>query len=270
MPTNISFSIRNPDEILQVELPSHDRFDSCQISIQTRSSNGIILSLYSSNSSLILFLNHGKLQMTSHLSNNQTTHWIFDENRWIDNGDEYSIILSHRTSEILSTKYQIPISLPENFSSFDLLILGGSFHPSSSKDQLVACFSNITYNTHSIIPSGMIKSARYQCFYEDESICDELIPCPSNQPLEFCGENDCSLVCIPPPRLNRSLIEYSSSNINHGENEQIYLTIFTTSNNSTLFMTTNNSIEVSIILQVNSHVHKRLENIFIDRILRLG
>ena len=258
--SNISFSIRNPDEILEVELPSNNRFDSCQFSIQTRSSNGILLSLHSSNSSLILFLNQGKLQLTSHLDQNQTSHWIFDENRWIDNGEEYSIILSHRSSEILSTKYQIPISLPSNFSSFDILILGGSFHPSSSKDQLVACFSNITYNSYPIIPSGMIKSARYQCFYEDESICDESITCPSNQPLEFCGENDCSLVCIPS-HSNRSLIEYSS-NITHGENEQIYLTIFTTSSNSTLFMTTNHSIEVSIILQVNSNLEENIRIFF--------
>lgn len=248
IPSNISFSIRNPDEIIEIELPSNERFDSCQLTIQTRSTNGILLSLYSTEYNLILGLNQGKLQLTYQQSNNQTFHGIFDENRWIDDGEEYTIILSHNSSEILSSKYQIPISVPWNFSSFDILIVGGSFHSSSSSDQLLGCFSDITYNSRSIIPTGLIKSSRYQCFYDDQTICDQSISCPRNQSLNFCGENDCSLVCISSS--NQSLIEYSSE-IHQGENEQIFLTIFTTSNNSTLFMTTNGSIEVSIILQVN-------------------
>ena len=221
------------------------------MTIQTRSANGIVLSLYSTDYSLILFLNDGKLQLTYHQSNNQSTtsDGLFDETRWIDNGDEYTIILSANTSAILSSKYQIPILIPWNLSSFEILIVGGAFH--SSNDQLLACFSNITYNSRSIIPTGMIKSSRYQCVYDDQTICDQSLACPRNQSLDFCGENDCSLVCISSSS-NRSLIEYSSE-IDDGENEQIFLTIFTTSSNSTLFIATNGSIEVSIILQVNYH-----------------
>lgn len=232
-----------------------DQFNHCQLSIKTRSLNGIILSIYSTNDqhSLILFLKDGKLQLRYHLSDNQSQSLIFNENQLINNGEEYSIIISHQPSQTISSNHTIQILIPSSLSLlFNVLILGGS-HDVKSTTQFIGCFSNITYNHHPLLPEGVVKSARYDCFYEQNSLCNRQIPCSQNQASQFCGENDCSLVCVPPTldRYNQGLIQYSSK-IQSGENEQIYLTIFTTSSNSTLFLSNNGSIQVSIILQVNS------------------
>lgn len=253
IPSHISFSIRNEYDIIKLGVPSNDEFDYFQMSIKTRSTNGIIFSMYSTNDqySLILYLKNGKLQLKYHLSDNRTSHIMFNDNQIINNGNKYDIIIS----KININKHNSQIFIPLSSSLiFDVLILGGSNHVISN-DQIIACFSNITYNHHPLLPEGIVKFDRYDCFYEQESICDKQIPCniiPSDQ---FCGENDCSLVCIPSliDRYNKSLIEYSSQIKSEGQYEQIYLTIFTTSGNSTLYRTTNDSIQVSIILQVEKY-----------------
>lgn len=202
--------------------------------------------------SLILFLNDGKLQLIYHRSENQSTTLIFNEDQLINNGEEYSIIISHQSSQTISSNYTIQISIPSSLALFfNVLILGGS-HDNTSKNQFIGCFSNITYNHHPLLPDGVVKPNRYDCFYDQNSLCNRQISCPQNQSSAFCGQTDCSLVCVPPinNQYNQSLLRYSSG-IQYGENEQIYLTIFTTSSNSTLFQTSNGSIRVSIILQVD-------------------
>jgi hypothetical protein len=209
---------------------------------------------------LILFLKHGKLQLKYHLSDNLTSHIIFDGNQIINDGRKHNILISHQNSETIIDKHHLQISIPLSSSLFfDVLTIGGSRHLVSN-EQFIGCFSNITYNHHPLLPEGILKSDRYDCFYDHNSICDRKIPCNHIQPLQFCGQIDCSLVCIPSSiDINiSSLVQYSSQ-IKSGQYEQIYLTIFTTSANSTLFRTNNGSIQVSIILQVNSNKMISLE-----------
>jgi len=206
--------------------------------------------MYSNNDhySLILFLKNGKLQLKYH---NITSHIIFDSNQIINDGQQYNILISRHKINIDKRMSQIliPLSL---LLFFDVITIGGSHHVLYN-NQIIACFSNITYNHHSLLPEGIVKSDRYDCFYDQNSICDRQIPCNNIQSSQFCGQMDCSLVCIPPSidRNTESLLEYSSQIQSTGQYEQIYLTIFTTSGNSTLFIANNASIQVSIILQVS-------------------
>lgn len=251
MSLNISFSIRNQNDIIKIALPSNDEFDYYQMSIKTRSRNGIIFSMYSTNDqySLILYIKNGKLQLKYHLSDNRTSHTMFEDNRKINTGEKFDIIISKIN---INNKHPSQIFIPLKSSLlFDILVLGGSNHVLSN-DQIIACFSNITYNYHPLLPEGIMKSDRYDCFYDQKSVCDKKIPCQIITFEQFCNQNDCSLVCIPSliNRENQSLIQYSSEIKSHGQYEQIHLTIFTAAGNSTLYRTTNDFTQVSIILQV--------------------
>jgi hypothetical protein len=255
IPANISFSIRDDRDIIEVQIPSNDEFYHYQITIKTRSLDGIITSIYSNDDhqSLILFLQDGKLQLKYQSSDNITSQLIFNDNQTINDGQEHYISISRRISKSQIDQRGIQITIPSSLSLFfDVITIGGSFD-----DLFVGCFSNITYNHHQFLPEGIVKSDRYDCFYDEGSICDRQMSCNTIQPLQFCDENDCSLVCTPAltERNNKGLLEYSSP-IKSGQYEEVSLTIFTTSGNSTLFMTSNGSIQVSIILQVNQKKNK--------------
>jgi hypothetical protein len=211
--------------------------------------------MYSTNDEygLILSVKDGKLQLMYHLSENQSTILIFNDDRLINNAEEYSIIISYQPVPTILSPNTIEIPIPSSLSLvFNLIIVGGS-HDITSKNQFIGCFSNIQYNYRPLLPDGSVKTARYDCFYDPNFLCNRQVSCSLNESFSFCGQSDCSLVCIPPTNTpyNQSLLRYSST-IHSGENEQIHLTIFTTSGNSTLFQTNNGSIQVSIILQVNS------------------
>lgn len=210
--------------------------------------------MYSNNDhySLLLFLKNGKLKLKYYLSDNITSYLLFDDNQIINDGQQYDILISRQLSKINIDKHVLQILIPLSSSLFfDLLTIGSSHHVISN-NHIIGCFSNITYNHHPVLPEGILKSNHYDCFYDQNSICDRQIPCNNTESFQFCGQIDCSLVCTPSliNRNNKSLLEYSSQIQSDGQYEQIYLTIFTTSGNSTLFITNNGSIHVSIILQV--------------------
>ena len=210
---------------------------------------------------LILFLKDGKLQLGYHSLYNMTSQLVFDDNQIINDGQQHHILISHQVSPtilyknmyIQIDKRDTQISIPSSPTLFfDVITIGGSRHVISN-DLFVGCIGNVTYNYHPLLPEGSVKSDRFDCFYEHDSICDRQMPCDDIQPLQFCGQDDCSLVCTPPVNdKTESILQYSSS-IKSGKNEQLYFTIFTTSGNSTLFNTRNGSIQVSIVLQVYSN-----------------
>jgi hypothetical protein len=264
MSPNISFSIRDYHDVLELEIPFNDEFYHCQIPIKTRSSNGTIISMYSNDDhyGLILLLKDGQLQLVYHSLDDMTQKLIFNDNQTINDGQQHYIVISRQISKLTSysnmyieiDQRSTQISFPLSTSLFfDVLTIGGS-HRVISSDLFVGCFANITYNHHSVLPEGMVKFDRYNCFYDQDSICDKQIPCNNIQPLQFCGQIDCSLVCTPSliDINKKGLVQYFSR-IESGQYEQIYLMIFTTAGNSTLFVTHNGSIQISIVLQVNSY-----------------
>ncbi|CAF0944400.1 unnamed protein product [Adineta steineri] len=260
--SDISFSIRDDHDIIELEMPYNDEFYHCQLSIKTRTLNGVILSMYSNDDDygLILFLNNGKLHLKYHSITDTISQFIFNDNQTINDGQKHDILISRQLSKLTSYKNmfididqrstEISFSSSSSLLVFDIIIIGGS-HREMSTNVFIGCFSNITYNHHPLLPEGIVKFDRYDCFYDQDSICDRQIPCNNIQPLQFCGQIDCSLVCIPSSTDNtnkKGLLRYFSD-IEQGEYEQIYLTIFTTTGNSTLFVTSNGSTQVSIILQ---------------------
>jgi len=218
--------------------------------------------LYSNNDhyNLILYLKNGKLKLKYHLSDNITSYLIFDDNQIINDGQQHDILISRQLSKINIDKRLVQILIPLSSSLFfDLLTIGGSRHVISN-NQIIGCFSNITYNHHPVLPEGILKSNRYDCLYDHNSICDRQIPCNHIESFQFCGQIDCSLVCVPSfNKTYKSLLEYSSQIQSNAQYEQIHLTIFTTSSNSTLFITNNGSIQVSIILQVRKIFFLRIK-----------
>ena len=268
MSPNISFSIRDYHDVIELEIPFNDEFYQCQIPIKTRSSNATIISMYSNDDhyDLILFLKDGRLQLGYHSLDDITPQLIFNDNQTINDGQQHYISISRQVSK--ATYYNnmyiqidergTQISFPLSSSLFFDVITIGRSHRVMSADLFVGCFSNVTYNHQSLLPEGIVKYDHYDCFYDQDSICDRQIPCNNIQPLQFCGQMDCSLVCTPIlfDVNKKGLIRYFS-HIEPGEYEQIYLKIFTTAGNSTLFVTQNDSVQVSIVLQVNSY-----ENIY--------
>ena len=162
----------------------------------------------------------------------------------------------HISIDKRSRKISVPLS---SSLFFNVITIGGSYHIQSN-NVFVGCFANITYNYHPLLPEGIVKSDRYDCFYDHDSICDREIPCTDtqSQSLDFCGQTECSIVCTssssssssPINVNNRGLLQYITQ-IESGQYEQIHFMIFTQSANSTLFLTRDSSIQVSIILQVS-------------------
>ncbi|CAF3647499.1 unnamed protein product [Rotaria sordida] len=253
--SDISFSIRDYDDIIELQIPSNDQFYQCQIAIKTQSFNGIIASIYSNDNyyGLFLFLNNGKLQLKYYLTNNRTLQLIFNDNQTINDGQLHYISIfrqiSNKSMYIQIDNRTINISNLLSLSLFfDVITIGGSDRIISD-NLFVGCFANITYNHHPVLPEGIVKSDRYDCFCDQGSICDRQMPCSNMQPLQFCGQTDCSLVCTSSIDMNNKGSLRYFTQIGSGQYEQIYLMIFTISDNSVLFTTQNDSIQVSIVIQ---------------------
>jgi hypothetical protein len=261
--------MRDRRDIIELQVQSNDEFRYCQMPIKTLSSNGIITSMYSNDDQrgLILGLKDGKLQLKYYSPNNKTSKIIFSDNQTINDGKQHRILVTRQIPETIShdnmyvqiDKRSTEVPVPEQSPMFfDVVTIGGSYRlmPETSNNPFVGCFANVTYNRHPLLPEGVLKSDRYDCFYQQGTMCDRQIPCSNNnnniRPLQFCGQTDCSMVCAPTSidMGSTGLVRYYSQ-IGPGQREQIDLTIFTTSANSTLYISRDGPIQVSIVLQVN-------------------
>ncbi|CAF1947203.1 unnamed protein product [Rotaria magnacalcarata] len=255
---DVSFSVRDPQDIIEIQISPNEEFYHCQISFRTPSSNGIIASIYSNvdHRDLILFLKDGKFHLTYDSTDNESSQLIFRDNETTNDGQQHYILISHQIStKNLSIQIDNRSIIISNLSSlslfFDVITIGGSYRVMSI-NQFVGCFANITYNHRPLLLEDMVKSDRYDCIYEQDSICDRQVPCINIQPLQFCGQPDCSLVCTSSSLINaddnKGSLQYSA-HIESGVYEQIHLMIFTISANAILFSSTNGTIQVSIIIQ---------------------
>ncbi|CAF2152127.1 unnamed protein product [Rotaria magnacalcarata] len=255
---DVSFSVRDPQDIIEIQISPNEEFYHCQISFRTPSSNGIIASIYSNvdHRDLILFLTDGKFHLTYDSTDNESSQLIFRDNETTNDGQQHYILISHQIStKNLSIQIDNRSIIISNLSSlslfFDVITIGGSYRVMSI-NQFVGCFANITYNHRPLLLEDMVKSDRYDCIYEQDSICDRQVPCINIQPLQFCGQPDCSLVCTSSSLINaddnKGSLQYSA-HIESGVYEQIHLMIFTISANAILFSSTNGTIQVSIIIQ---------------------
>ncbi|CAF3384749.1 unnamed protein product [Rotaria socialis] len=255
---DISFSVRDPQDIIEIPILPNEEFYHCQISFRTPSYNGIIASIYSNvdHRVLILFLRDGNFHLTYDSTDNKSSQLIFHDNETINDGQQHYILISHQIStKNLSIQIDNRSIIISNLSSlslfFDVITIGGSYRVMSI-NQFVGCFANITYNHRPLLLEDMVKSDRYDCIYEQDLICDRQMPCINIQPLQFCGQPDCSLVCMSSSLINaddnKGSLQYSA-HIESGVYEQIHLMIFTISSNAVLFTSTNGTIQVSIIIQ---------------------
>jgi hypothetical protein len=268
---DVSFSMRDRRDIIELQVQSNDEFRYCQMPIKTLSSNGIITSMYSNEDQrgLILSLKDGKLQLKYYSPNNKTSQIIFNDTQTINDGKQHRILVTRQIPEATShndmyvqvDKRATPIPIPENSPMFfDVVTIGGPYRLMSdtSNNPFVGCFANVTYNRHPLLPEGVLKSDRYDCFYQQGTMCDRQIPCNNNnnnnipRPLQFCGQTDCSMVCAPTSvdMGSTGLVRYFTQ-VGPGQREQIDFTIFTTSANSTLYIARDGPVQVSIVLQVN-------------------
>ncbi|CAF4570861.1 unnamed protein product [Rotaria sp. Silwood1] len=261
---DISFSMRDRRDIIELQVQSNDEFRYCQMPIKTLSSNGVITSMYSNDDQrgLVLCLKDGKLQLKYYSPFNKTSQILFNDNQTINDGKQHRILVTRQVPETYSNdnmyiqidKRTTPVSIPERSPMFfDVVTIGSSYRlmPDTTNQPFVGCFANVTYNRHPLLPEGVLKADRYDCFYQQGMMCDRQIPCHQNiRPLPFCGQTDCSMVCAPTAvdMGNTGLVRYITQ-VGPGQNEQIDLTIFTTSANSTLYISRDGSIQVSIVLQ---------------------
>jgi hypothetical protein len=258
--------MRDRRDIIELQVQSNDEFRYCQMPIKTLSSNGIITSMYSNDDQrgLVLGLKDGKLQLKYYSPNNKTSQIIFSDNQTINDGKQHRILVTRQIPETTShdnmyvqiDKRSEEVPIPERSPMFfDVVTIGGPYRLMSdtSNKPFVGCFANVTYNRHPLLPEGVLKADRYDCFYQQDVMCDRQIPCnPNIRPLQFCGQTDCSMVCAPTSvdMGSTGLVRYFSQ-IGPGQREELDLTIFTTSANSTLYITRDGPVQVSIVLQVN-------------------
>ncbi|CAF3883981.1 unnamed protein product [Rotaria sp. Silwood2] len=261
---DVSFSMRDRRDIIELQVQSNDEFRYCQMPIKTLSSNGVITSMYSNDDQrgLVLCLKDGKLQLKYYSPYNKTSQILFNDNQTINDGKQHRILVTRQIPESYSNdniyvqidKRTTPVSIPERSPMFfDVLTIGGSYRlmPDTANQPFVGCYANVTYNRHPLLPEGVLKADRYDCFYQQGMMCDRQTPCHQNiRPLPFCGQTDCSMVCAPTAvdMGNTGLVRYFTQ-VGPGQNEQIDLTIFTTSANSTLYISRDGPIQVSIVLQ---------------------
>jgi hypothetical protein len=261
LPSNASFSIRSPRDIVQLTLPFHDEFDHYEISIRTRSSSGFLTSFYSTNGhrALHLSLVQGRLQINYERSKNVTPHIIFNDYRTINDGQSHQISLQRLQSiatapsalRLQVDQYVSSVSIPDRSTLlFDQVTIGESSR-SPLNQMFIGCFANVVYNHQPLVPREMISADRHDCFYQQDSMCDRRTPCPTST-VPFCDDSDCSLVCpgVAIDMHQKGLVRYYSR-IESSPTEEISLMIFTTSSNATLLLTLDGSTQVSIILQVN-------------------
>ena len=236
--------------------------------IKTTSANGVITSFYSNDDQrgLILALKDGKLLLNYLSAANRTAFVLFHDNQTINDGQQHRIAvkaLEHDKLRLQIDKRSAEVALPdENPLFFDVVTIGAPYRLMSTQttgvsSPFVGCFANVTYNRHPLLPEGALKADRYDCFYQQGMMCDRQIPC--QLPTRFCGQNDCSMVCAPNTYdLNqRGLVRYSTQ-IGGGQREQIDLTIFTTSANSTLYLARDGPVQVSIVLQVSLQIDEQI------------
>ncbi|CAF3881254.1 unnamed protein product, partial [Rotaria sordida] len=261
---DVSFSMRDRRDIIELQVQSNDEFRYCQMPIKTLSTNGVITSMYSNDDQrgLILCLKDGKLQLKYYSPYNKTSQILYNDNQTINDGKQHRILVtrqipdtySHDNIYVQIDKRTTPVSIPERSPMFfDVVTIGGPYRlmPDTLNQPFVGCFANVTYNRHPLLPEGVLKADRYDCFYQQGMMCDRQIPCHQNiRPLPFCGQTDCSMVCAPTSidMGNTGLVRYLTQ-IGPGQNEQLDLTFFTTSANSTLYISRDGPIQVSIVLQ---------------------
>ncbi|CAF1082643.1 unnamed protein product [Adineta steineri] len=262
---DVSFSLRDRRDIIELQVQPNDEFRYCQMPIKTLSPNGIITSMYSNDDQrgLVLGLHDGKLQLKYYSPFNKTSQIIFNDNQTINDGKQHRILVTRQIPETTShddmyvqiDKRSTQVPIPERSPMFfDVVTIGGPYRlmTDTTNNPFTGCFANVTYNRQPLLPEGVLKADRYDCFYQQGTMCDRQMPCNNNniRPLQFCGQTDCSMVCAPTSvdMGNKGLVRYSSQ-IVAGQREQIDLTIFTTSANSTLYMSRDGSIQVSIVLQ---------------------
>jgi hypothetical protein len=274
--------MRDRRDIIELQVHPNDEFRYCQMPIKTLSSHGIITSMYSNDDQrgLVLDLNDGKLQLKYYSPNKKTSQIIFHDNQTINDGKAHRILVtrqlpdtnSHDNMYVQIDKRSTHVAIPERSPLFfDVVTIGGPYRLMSdtANNPFVGCFANVTYNHHPLLPEGVLKSDRYDCFYQQETMCDRQMPCGNNiRPAQFCGQTDCSMVCAPTSTDMGStgLVRYYTQLGSGGQREQIDLTIFTTSANSTLYITRDGPIQISIVLQVNKK--DKIKCFFIDIHLR--
>ena len=265
---DVSLSTRDRRDIIELQVQSNDEFRFCQMPIKTLSSNGVITSMYSNDDQrgLVLGLNQGKLELKYYSPMNRTAQIIFRDNQTINDGKQHRILVTRQIPERIShdnmfvqiDKRSAEIPVPERSPMFfDVVTIGGPYRlmsEASNTNPFVGCFANVTYNRHPVLPEGVLKADRYDCFYQQGTMCDRQIPCTSAnvRPVQFCGQTDCSMVCTPNSvdMGSTGLVRYYSQ-VGPGQREQIDLTIFTTSANSTLYITRDGPVQVSIVIQVD-------------------
>lgn len=266
--------MRDRRDIIELQVQPNDEFRYCQMPIKTLSPNGIITSMYSNDDQrgLVLCLKDGKLQLKYYSPNNKTSETLFTDNQTINDGKQHRILVTRQVPEKIAhddniyvqiDKRSTEVPIPEQSPMFfDVVTIGGQYRlmPETTNNPFVGCFANVTYNSHPLLPEGVLKADRYDCFYQQNNICDRQIPCTNNiRPLQFCGQTDCSMVCAPTSvdMGSTGLVRYNSQ-IGPGQREQIDLTIFTTSANSTLYIARDGPVQISIVLQVNKDKIYRL------------
>ena len=265
---DVSFSMRDRRDVIELQVQSNDEFRYCQMPIKTLSANGIITSMYSNDDQrgLILALNDGKLQLKYFSPQNKSSQVIFHDNQTINDGKQHRILVTRQIPQSISPenmyvqidKRSTEVPIPERPPMFfDVVTIGGPYRliSETTNNPFVGCFANVTYNRHPLLPEGALKADRYDCFYQQGVMCDRQIPCINNnniRPVQFCGQTDCSMVCAPSATDMGStgLVRYTSQN-GPGQREELDLTIFTTSANSTVYITRDGPIQVSIVLQVD-------------------
>lgn len=258
--------MRDRRDVIELQVQANDEFRYCQMPIKTLSPSGVITSMYSNDDQrgLVLGLHDGRVQLKYYSPLNKTSQVIFNDNQTINDGKQHRILVTRQAPEVTShdnmfvqiDKRAVPVPLPERAPMFfDVVTIGGPYRlmTDTANNPFVGCFANVSYNRQPLLPEGALKADRYDCFYQQGTMCDRQIPCANNaRPLQFCGQTDCSMVCAPTSvdMGSAGLVRYSSQ-IGPGQREQLDFTVFTTSANSTLYIARDGPVQVSIVLQVS-------------------
>ncbi|CAF0871438.1 unnamed protein product, partial [Didymodactylos carnosus] len=285
---DISFSMRDRRDIIELNVKGNDEFYYCQLPIKTTNKNAVISSMYSNedNRGMVFYVKDGKFQLKYYPPNGKAK-LLYSDNLTISDGVQHRVIVTRNADNPTVTsqtnninhinenmyvqidKRSALIPLPERSPLFfDVVTIGGPYRHIYDSDYsnvgtYTGCFANITYNRHPLLPEGVLKPDRYDCFYQSGMLCDRQRPCnlqpPSILPpsivqaspslTQFCGQTDCSMVCTP--KLvdigSTGLVRYISQ-IGPGQREQIDFTIYTNSPNSTLYIARDGVTQVSITI----------------------
>ncbi|CAF1107181.1 unnamed protein product, partial [Didymodactylos carnosus] len=287
---DVSFSMRDRRDVIELNVKGNDEFYYCQLPIKTTVKNAVISSLYSNedNRGIVVYVKDGKVQLKYYPPNGKAK-LLYSDNSTVSDGAQHRVIVTrnaasptitmksnnnidpaHENMYIQIDKRSAVVPLPERSPLFfDVVTLGGPYRLIYDPDYAnvgtyTGCFANITYNRHPLLPEGVLKPDRYDCFYQSGMLCDRQRPC-NLQPLpvvptsiaqapllplaQFCGQTDCSMVCTPKPVDigSTGLVRYSVQ-IGPAQQEQISFTIYTNSPNSTLYVSRDGTTQVSITI----------------------